>query len=91
MGNFHSKQTEPEQTRCKTVFTIRECVAQNLSNSVALLRPSQGATGEVFSCYGYGPSVLGDEDEQSTQTISNGRNQGTYITILSISLLHKEA
>jgi len=47
--------------------------------------------GEVYSCYGYGPSVIGGEAEQRTQTLSNGLNQGTYITILSISLLHKEA
>ena len=77
MGSFRSKQTEPEQTRFKTVFTIRKYVAQNLSNTVALIRPSQGATGEVFSCYGYGPSVIGGEAEQSTQTILNGVNQGT--------------
>ena len=81
MGPFHSKETKPEQTPFKTVFTIRKCVAQNLSNSVALTRPSQGATGDVFRCYGYGPSVIGGEAEQSTQTISNGLNQGTYITI----------
>jgi len=87
MGSFHGKQTKREQKRFKTVFTIRKCVAQNLSTSVALIRPSQGATGEVFSCYGYGPGVIGGEAEQSTQMISNGLNQGTYITILSISLL----
>jgi len=30
MASFRSKQTEPKQTRFKTVFTIQKCVAQNL-------------------------------------------------------------
>jgi len=66
MGSCHCKQTEPEQTRFKTVFTIPKCVAQNLSNSVALIRSSQGATDGVFSCYGYGPSVTDGDAEQRT-------------------------
>jgi len=37
MGSFYSKQTEPEQTRFKTVFTIQKCVAQNLTDCASCI------------------------------------------------------